>query len=162
VTFDNFRVHGKLIAKRRRGEIAVNPHTKNITFISDTTPPADAPKITEIKALPGDPQVVLLWSKVTTPRAALDHYNVYRDDRKVGEARETTYADKDAREETAYTYCVAAISAAGLGRAKSAAAQAKTLPIRNAQAAVGRMWQRPAHVKWLQRTRRADRRGNGR
>ncbi|MCY3020433.1 MAG: glycosyl hydrolase family 28 protein [Planctomycetota bacterium] len=127
VTFDNLRIHGKLIANAAAGKIAVNQHTKNIKFVSDTTPPADAPKINEIKAVPGDPQIVLSWSKVEDPESGVDHYNVYRDDRKIGEAREASYADRDVREEMAYTYCVAAVNGADLEGPKSAPGQARTL-----------------------------------
>jgi hypothetical protein len=127
VTFDNFRVHGKVIANAAAGKVHVNPHTRNIAFISDTTPPADAPKTSEIKALPGDPQVVLSWAKVDDPESGIDHYNVYRDDTKVGESRETTYSDKSLGEETAYSYRVAAVNGGNLEGPKSAPGQVKTL-----------------------------------
>jgi len=147
VTFDNFRVHGKLIANAAAGKIAVNQHTKNIKFVSDTTPPADAPRINEIKAVPGDPQVVLSWSKVDDPESGIDHYNVYRDDKKVGEARETSFADKDVREEMAYAYCVAAVNGGELEGPKSAPAQVKTLADSGAPKVASVSVEDPTHVK---------------
>ena len=127
VTFENLRIHGKLIGNPAAGKIQANAHTKNIRFVTDTTPPADAPKITEIRALPGDPRIVLAWTVVDDPESGIAYYNVYRDEKKVGEAMGRSYPDEELGEETAYAYRVAAVNGSGLEGPKSAPAQAKTL-----------------------------------
>jgi hypothetical protein len=129
VTFDNLRMHGKVIHNAAAGKIHLNPHTKNIRFVSDTTPPAGAPKITSIRAaVPGDPGIVLECSKVEDAESGIDHYNIYRDGRPVAETKDWwSFCERGLSEETEYAYQVSAVNGAGLEGPKSAPAACTTL-----------------------------------
>jgi chitodextrinase len=77
--------------------------------------------------LAGDPRITLNWSAVADPECATDRYHVYRDGKKVAEARGTSYTDAGLAELTAYAYQVAAVNMADLEGPKSRVTRARTL-----------------------------------
>ena len=127
VTFENLRINGQLITSLAEGHISLNPFARSVTIQNDTTPPAEAPKMTGAKAIAGDPQIALTWNAVADPKCTIDHYTVYRDGKKVAEARGTSYTDAGLAELTGYAYEVAAVNTADIDGPKSAVVRAKTL-----------------------------------
>lgn len=61
----------------------------------------------------GSSEVGLTWSPPQDLISTLDHYNIYRDGTKVGEASDTTYTDTGLQSSTQYTYRVSAVNLTG-------------------------------------------------
>lgn len=75
-------------------------------------PPPPAPDtFTAVPA--GDSRIDLHWSAVTRADRGVDHYNVYRDHRRIAQPDSTDYADGGLRPDTEYTYAVAAVDGKG-------------------------------------------------
>jgi len=127
VVFQNLRVNGNLVRSLEEGGIALNPFVRNVTIKNDTAPPTAAPNIAGAKALVGDPGVALTWSAVVDPECATHRYHVYRDGKKVAEARKTSYTDAGLAELTDHAYQVSAVNMADLEGPKSQVTRARTL-----------------------------------
>jgi chitodextrinase len=80
----------------------------------DTTPPAVP---SGLNATAGDAQVALNWS--ANGESDLDHYNVYRNNSKIGSPTGSSYTDTGLTNGTTYSYAVTAVDKAGNESAKS-------------------------------------------
>ena len=61
-----------------------------------------------LSATPGQNRIDLSWT--ANPESDIDHYNIYRNNVKVGESTTTSYADAGLADSTTYTYKVSAVN----------------------------------------------------
>jgi hypothetical protein len=113
VTFDGVKVGGRLLTSLKAANVRVDPHVSNVKLVYDDTPPAAAPVLAPIEALPGDPALRLTWSGVAPPPSGIAYYEVYRDGARVARVEGLTYRDQGVLDELhTYHYRVAAVNAA--------------------------------------------------
>jgi hypothetical protein len=91
----------------------------------DTTPPSSPQNLTATAV--SESQIDLTWEPASDPESGIDHYNIYRDDFKVGESDPASYTDTGLLEGITYTYEISAVNGMGLESPRSQPASATTL-----------------------------------
>jgi len=115
-------------AMRTQDEVPNNSDFSNVasgTTLSDDTTPPSVPGSVAATVI-NSARINLTWNASTDPETGIDHYNIYRDDVKIGESTTLEYKDKPLTASILYRYRISAVNGGDLESDKSTEAQATT------------------------------------